>query len=128
MKTREQSIEELKTICKQVGKAIGETIDKDNPQEIMGKLEELRGLLATSSHAVALAQMIYTEKFGELTASTKWVGLNATEKKSVVAGHCAKEGYYVDLTDRQNSSLTRAIDALRSMISYLKSEMANMPS
>lgn len=119
-------IDQLKEISSQIGKAIALSIDKDNPQEVLGKLNELTALLASSSHCVALAESIYSEKLMQLTEAGTWAGLTATDKKMIFAGRAKTEIYYVTLSERQNRALTHSIDALRSMISYLKSEMSNL--
>lgn len=115
------NIDNLKDICSQIGKAIALEVDRSNPDEIMGKLGALTSLLATSSHAVALA-----EKLMQLTEANTWAGLSATDKKMIFAGRAKSEIYYVTLTERQNRALTHGIEALRSMISYLKSELNNL--
>lgn len=110
----------------QIGKAIALSIDQSNPEEILGKLNSLTSLLATSSHAVALSEMMYSQKLQELTEDNKWSKLSATDKKMIFAGRAKDEIYYVTLCERQNKGLTHSIDGLRSMISYLKSEVQNI--
>lgn len=122
------TLESLKEISTLIGKEIALKIDQDNPSEIMGKLNCLTNLLATSSHAVALSEALYSEKLMQLTEANTWVGLSATDKKMVFAGRAKQEIYYVTLCERQNRALTHCIDALRSMISYLKSELNNLPN
>lgn len=122
------NLDNLKEICNQIGKAIALEVDKGNPDEILGKLGSLTSLLATSSHAVALAESLYAEKLMQLTEANTWAGLSATDKKMIFAGRAKSEIYYVTLTERQNRALTHGIDALRSMISYLKSELNNLQS
>ena len=121
------TIEQVKQITTQIGKAIAQQIDKDNPDEVVGKIAELSSLLASSSHAVALSEMIYNEKIAELAQSTAYAGMTATDKKMIFAGRAKTEIYYVTLAERQNKALTHQIDGLRSIISYLKSEMQNIP-
>ena len=120
------NLDNLKKICQQIGEALALSIDQTNPDEILGKLNSLSSLLATSSHAVALAEMIYSERLMQLTEETQYAKLSATDKKMIFAGRAKHEIYYVTLTERQNKSLTHGIDALRSMISYLKSEVNNL--
>jgi hypothetical protein len=122
----DNSLNSLKVICDQIGTAIALDIDKDNPSEIIGKINELTCLLSTSSHAVAVAEMVYSEKLMNLTEDNRWTKLTATDKKMVFAGRAKDEIYYVTLTERQNKALTHSIDGLRSMLSYLKSEVNNL--
>jgi hypothetical protein len=62
----------------------------------------------------------------KLTEDNQWARLTATDKKMVFAGRAKDEIYYVTLTERQNKALTHSIDGLRSMLSYLKSEVNNL--
>ena len=123
----DSSQENLIKICDQIGEALALPIDQSNPDEILGKLNSLTGLLPTSSHAVAVAEFIYGEKLMQLTLDNQYSKLSATDKKMIFAGRAKNEIYYVTLTERQNKSITHSIDALRSMISFLKSEMEHLP-
>jgi len=120
--------ENLIAICDQIGNALALPIDQSNPAEILGKLNDLTNLLSTSSHAVALSQQIYANKIMTLTEDSQYLKLSATDKKNIFAGRAKQEGYYVDLCERQSRSISHAIDALRSMLSYLKSEMQYLPT
>lgn len=120
-----QTIENVKAITVQIGKALSENIGKDNPDEVMGKMGELNSLLATSSHAVALSDMLYNQKIFELMETAKYGSLNATEKKMIFAGLAKEEIYYMTLCERQNRALVHAIDSWRSILSFIKSEMGN---
>lgn len=122
------NLEKLKELSDQIGKAIALQIDETNPAEITGKLNELTNLLSTSAYAVALSQMLYSQKIQELTESNQWAGLSATDKKMIFSGRAKQEGFYVSLSDRQNSGLVHGIDALRSLLSYLKTELERLPS
>ena len=120
----DKKLAQLKDITQVIGKALEEKIDQENPQEVAGKMEELTVLLSNSCHAVALAEMTYADKIGSLVESSAFSSLSATDKKMVFAGRAKNEVYYVTLTERQNRALTHKIEALRSMLSYIKSEQA----
>lgn len=124
----DRSQDNLVKICDQIGSALALEVDHSNPAEILGKLNELTNLLPTSSHAVALSEMIYADKLNALMEMNQFSKLSATDKKMVFAGRAKNEIYYVKLADRQNSSLVHSIDALRSMLSYLKTEMQHISS
>jgi hypothetical protein len=123
-----QHYENLKVICKQIGDALALEIDKNNPDELCGKLSSLTNLLSTSSHAVALSELLYNEKIMTLALDNQYTGMTATDKKMIFAGRAKNEVYYLTLADRQNRSIVHSIDALRSIISFLKTEMANLPN
>lgn len=119
--------ENLKAVCEQIGKALSEKVDSSNPAEVVGKIEALTALLSSSAYAVALADKLYSIKIMELTES--YVGkLSVTEKKWVFDGKANEELYFVNLADRQNRGLSHAIDGLRSVISFLKAELTNLPT
>lgn len=120
--------ESLVDICEQVGATLALPASKDNPDDLMGKLNELTNLLGSSSHAIGLAEMQYNEKLSQLVQDNKYVKLAATEKKMLFAGLAKNEIYYVTLTVEQNRALMKSIEAMRSMLSYLKAEMANLPT
>lgn len=122
------TIDQIKQITTQIGKAIAEKVDPTNPDEISGKLAELTNLLASSAHCVASSESIYSERIAELLESGRYDGLNTTEKKLIMAAKAKNEAYYVALSERQNKAITHSIDGLRSILSYLKSEMQNISS
>ena len=119
------SLERLKSITDFIGKALAEEFDRNNPDEVTGKIQELSALLGTSSEAYALAEMVYNQKIAELAESTQFAKLSATDKKMVFAGRAKSEIYYLTLTERQNKALCHAIEGLRSIISYIKQDMFN---
>jgi hypothetical protein len=121
-------LDELKAITTKIGDTIALSVDSSNPAEITGKLQELTCLLANSSHSVALAEMVYSEKLQQLAEDAQWSKLTATDKKNIFAGRLKTEAYYVNLTDRLNRALVHSIEGLRSMLSYLKAEMENLPT
>lgn len=104
------------------------SISEDNPAEITGKLQLLSSLMGTSANAIALSEAVYSDRVMELAENSQWSGMTATDRKMIFAGKAKTEAAFVTLTDRLNSGLVHSIDALRSMLSYLKSEMENLPS
>lgn len=121
-------LEHLVDICEQIEQSLDLSIDRTNPDEVMGKIDQLVGVLQTSAHAVALAEMLYNRKIAQLVETPAYSKLSATDKKMIFAGRAQKELYYVDLTERQNKAVVHAIEALRSIISYIKEEMRNIQS
>lgn len=118
------SIARLKAITAQIAQALSETVEQD-PDQITGKMQELSALLGTSTEAVALAEMVYSQKIMELTEQYADKSLSATEKKLIITGKAKEEGYYVTLTERQNRALTHVLDSLRSQLSFLKQDQLN---
>lgn len=118
------AIDQLKAICSQIGKCISQKIDENNPSELKGKIDELSTLLSLSAHAVALSEKVYnlrvTELFGELD------GYTSTDKKMLIQGRASDEIYYLTLCERQNKALVHRIDGLRSILSYIKTELERL--
>ena len=46
--------------------------------------------------------------------------------KEYIAAKCGEAQYFVDFTDRVNANIGYALDALRSILSAMKQEMANL--
>jgi hypothetical protein len=122
----DKDLENVIAICKQIEASLTIDVKEDDGHLIAQKINILSALLSTSSHAVALSQQIYARKMGELTQSVEYINRTATDKKNIFAGLLNHEGYYVDLCDRQNKSIVHAIEALRSILSYLKTEMSHL--
>lgn len=110
--------------------AIIETIDSilqievnaEDGGAISAKIGQLAALVATSSTAVALAELIYNQKLGKVLLRLP-NGMSATDKKLILTGELSKEKYWVTQAERQNAALVHAIDGYRSMLSYLKEEI-----
>lgn len=127
LKQIDENVENLVAICEQIATSLAMDIDRENPEEVMGKMNELMNLLPSSAHAVSLAEMIYSEKIMQLTLDKQFSGMTATDKKYLFAGRAKKEGYFVTLTERQNKALVHAIEGLRTIISYIKEQMRTIP-
>lgn len=113
----------LVQVTAQIGKAIEEEIDRDNPEELTGKLMELCALQSNASYAYALSEQLYNEKLAELVQDPKYSKLSATDKKMLFAGFAKEEIYYMTLNERYIRNLSHSIEALRSALSWKKSEL-----
>lgn len=124
----DSSQQNLESICDQIGTALALQASRDNPDDLMGKLSELTNLLGSSAQSISLAEQIYNEKLMQLVLDNRYTKLGATEKKMLFAGLAKKEISYVTLSTELNRSLMKGIESLRSMLSYLKAEMSNLPT
>lgn len=122
-----ESIEQLKKYTKSIGESLGLRIDISNGDEVRGKMDELQRQLAVSCHCVALSEMLYNEKLASLIEQSKYSGLSATDKKIVFAGQAKEEIYYLTLCERQNKAIEHSIKELITQLSYLKTEIQNLP-
>lgn len=127
MRDNQDRLNQLKALTEPLKEALSMQVGYDNPDEITGKLQLLSSLMGTSASAIALAESVYNDKVMELAESNQWAGLTATDRKMIFAGKAKTEAAFVTLTNKLNSGLVHSIDALRSMLSYLKSEMQNLP-
>ncbi|WP_437918557.1 hypothetical protein [Sphingobacterium sp. LRF_L2] len=112
----------LQEISEQIGRAIEQEIDRDNPDEVTGKLMELCALQATATYANALAEQLYNQKLSELVQKPEHAKLSATDKKMLFAGLASQEIYYMTLNERYIRNLSHSIEALRSVLSWKKVE------
>lgn len=121
-------LDEMQKLTKMIGDAIDQTIDQTNADEVMGKLNELSALQSNASHCMALAEMVYNQKIMELVTQGEFSRLSATDKKYVFAGRAKKEAYFMTLSERLSRSLSHRLDALRSILSFIKAEMEHLNS
>ncbi len=119
-------LERLEKETTTIQKAIELTYDKNNPDEVSGRIMELSVYLGRSAELVALAEMVYNQQLAALAEQYSTTKLNATDKKYIFGGKLSKEIYFVTLTERLNRALTHALDALRSQLSLIKAEMQNI--
>lgn len=124
----DSSQQNLETICDQIGNTLALQASRDNPDDLMGKLTELTNLLGSSALSVSIAEELYNEKLMQLVLDNKYTKLGATEKKMLFAGLAKKEISYVTLSTELNRSLMKGIESMRSLLSYLKAEMQNLPT
>lgn len=115
--------EQIKRLCKMIGDAIGESIDRDNPEELTGKLMELSALQSNATYAYALAEQEYNAKIAELAQKDEYKRLTATDKKMIFAGLAKEEIYLLTTCERHIKNLSYSIEALRSALSWKKTEL-----
>lgn len=122
------SLEILEGLTDQIGKAISQDIDQTNGDEVVGKLNELSALQSTASHCLALAESTRDLKFMQLAQAAEFSKLTATDKKWIFLGKAKDETYYLTLSERLTRSLSHRLDALRSILSFMKAEMQHIDS
>lgn len=122
------SLEILEKLTDQIGNAISQDIDQTNGDEVIGKLNELSALQSTASHCMALAEMTRDNKLMELAQDGQYAKMSATDKKYIFYGKAKTETYYHTLSERLTRSLSHRLDALRSILSFMKAEMQHIDS
>jgi hypothetical protein len=114
-------------LAKEVGEmyqSIKEGLDR-TPEGLMGELDSRCQWLARSAEIKADAEAILDQKMGEVAES--FVGLEESYStiKLMVLGRCREEKRLFTLSERLNRTITHQIDAIRSLLSYGKQELAN---
>ena len=114
------------TINEQIVKILTQTADKSDPDGLAGKISELASLIPSSAQALAISEMIYNERIGELIASEQYAKMSATDKKMIFQGKAAKEIALMTYTERLNKGISHGIDSYRSVLSYVKTELEQL--
>lgn len=122
------SLEILEQLTDKIGSAISQDIDQSNGDEVIGKLNELSALQSTASHCLALAESTRDLKFMQLAQDAQYSKMTATDKKWIFLGKAKDETYYMTLSERLTRSLSHRLDALRSILSFMKAEMEHLNS
>jgi len=115
----------LKEITEAIANKLNEAIDKDNPDELTGKLMELCSLQASATYCYALAEQLYNQKIADLVVKQEYTKLTATDKKMLFAGLAKEEIFNLTISERHIKNLSYSIEALRSALSWKKSELEN---
>jgi len=121
----------LKIALHQIQESLSKRYDSSEPSNMLELLEELSYLLGNSSLAEASAKYWLEEKkkvvISEYVDKTPHKErLQPLMLKEYVISHCAAEVAAYELANSQHSSLVHRIDSIRSALSYLKSEIANL--
>jgi hypothetical protein len=98
-------------------------VSKEDLDGLAGYLVDLSNLLPNGALSVSTSEMIYNLKIGELVESQAYSGLSATDKKMVFQGKAAKEIALMTYSDNLNKSLSKRIEAIRSIMSLAKVEL-----
>lgn len=114
---------EYKDKVKAIRDGIELDIDKDNLDELIGKINKLINLMGLSAETKAVS--IKELRQCELIAYAKYKSekLPPTVLKIVIDGEVADQRAKLEYADRLNAGLVHAIDGLRTIISLKKTEM-----
>ena len=85
-------------------------------------LGNIQGL---SAELIAKTEKIYNQKLGELILAKEYKSLSATDKKILFASLASEEIELMNYAERLNKEIHYQIEALRSLLSYLKEEYRN---
>ena len=96
-------------------------------EDLINRLENLQVLLSQSGKYLAEAKMLRDEQIQlsikGVVSNPEYVGLSNTLMNEYVKSSCKDLNYLVNSLDRINSASVHQIDAIRSILSYRKSQM-----
>lgn len=116
---------EIRATLQMIHDVLSIRYDVSEPSNLLTHLEELGFVLGNSTLAEASAR--YWMEIAKQVAikANAECGLSPSIFKDYINGLCASEIATYELSERQNSALVHKIDAVRSSLSYLKSELNN---
>ncbi|SUJ18724.1 Uncharacterised protein [Sphingobacterium spiritivorum] len=120
---QEKTFERMKIIITQIGDCLGQEIDRDNPDEVLGKLQELASIQSTASYCLATAKQLHNSKIAQLLVSELYKGYTATDRKLIFLEVAKEEMFYLNLIDRYVANISHSIESLRSILSFKKHEI-----
>ena len=121
--TPQEHIELYRDMAKSIREAMDVPKDVSDPQVIAERLELLRSVLGTSAEIAAKAEYFYNE---ERKALYDLGEAKKSDSTGFIDAHISDAVYWKSYTDNLQRNLKVSIDALRSELSYLKSERDNM--
>lgn len=101
-----------------------EKADVADPVGVVERLNDAVSLLGLSSETIAEAEKIYLIRLGVLAEQYRDVA--ATAAKNIIAGKLHEELYYKTLAESYDKQLHYTIESLRTVISFLKTEMQSV--
>lgn len=115
----------IKEMAKQIADALAEEVDRSNPDEVAGKIDELRQLTANAASIKANAKKQLLKKEREVLEQYKGSKIQASILMRTISAECfEEEGWYV-YCDRLNAGISHALDGMRSILSWMKTELEN---
>jgi len=123
MEDQKKQLEKQLILITQIGNAISEQIDRDNPDEVLGKLQELASLQSTASNCLAVAKKLLNRKNASLITSGLFDNYSATDRKLIFLELANDEVFQLNLIERFVANISHSIDSLRSILSFKKHEL-----
>lgn len=118
-----KDFEKLKLMVEQIGFAINEDYCRDDPDEVLGKLQELASLQGTASYCLAVAKQLYNKKNADLITEGFHNKYSPSDRKIIFLKLAADELFYLNLIERYVANISHSIDSLRSILSFKKHEL-----
>lgn len=115
--------EQLKGTLQMIQEILSKRYDVSEPLNMLEYLEELGYLLGNSTLAQASARYWMEDAKKTAVQTKNDMSMPPSVLKEYLNSLCASEISSYELSERQHSALVHRIDAVRSSLSYLKSEM-----
>lgn len=123
MDDHKKQLDKMILMITQIGDAISQTIDRDNPDEVLGKLQELASLQSTASYCLATSKKLHNSKVASLLVSNFYKDYTPTDRKLIFLELAKEEVFYLNLIERYVANISHSIDSLRSILSFKKHEL-----
>lgn len=115
--------QQIQETCKLTADLMGITVEHDNSDALKSALGSMVNALPTLVSAFASAKKTHIQKQAELLRTDEFKKMSITKAKILMDGDCFEELGWVIYTEEMISSLRKAIEAYRSILSHNKAEM-----
>lgn len=119
-----ERLHEVAEICEAIKNELKTDVDPHSGQELVERLSRLVALLPLSAFNVSLTERLVNEKTATVVKTSQET--NATRLKMIVNGETCHENFFKTYAEAQAKELHYAIEATRTLISYLKTEINNI--
>lgn len=118
------TITEIESGLTMIRKYLDLSFTNGDPHMAMEKMSSLINLMGLSAECHAEAERYYNIKIAELWGGKEYGHLNSTDKKLLFTGKAANEIKLMTLAEQYSKKLDKAVEGLRTMISYAKNEQS----
>ena len=117
------NLTEIKSNLESIRSAMDIVASLDNPQGIAEKLENLSNITGLSAECIAHSRRHLDKRLQMLVLNKAYKDYSASDKKMIFAGEASEEIFCVNYSESINKDVHYELEALRSLLSYLKEEM-----
>jgi hypothetical protein len=122
----QKRFDRAKEMHEEVRKAVAIQTDLSNPQSVLGALQAIVNVQSTAATSKAMFTYLLDKHTGKKVTALKDETLNAHEKKAILSSEIGDVLFYDNLSELLLKQMYYRMEALRSALSYLKSEMNNL--
>lgn len=118
--------QDFKVIAKQIKDCLELEVDNNNGKELTEKIKQLSMLTGSAAALQANAKKMLLQKELELLRKHKNSDLQASVLMRTISAEAYEESGWLTYAERLNAGISHSLDALRSSLSYLKTELENI--